>query len=182
MRRANFNIRILAFLMAFLMLLSGCYSSTTIISHPEGATLYLDGKYVGQTPYRRSDSKIMGSSTNVRLEKEGYLPLYTSYSRTERVDVAAIAGGIFVLIPLLWALKYNPFHQYEMNPLQKEDVTAPPVREKSPAEKKAQVKALMEELTGSATEKLRRLKELFDKGLISKEEYDAQRAKILENP
>jgi hypothetical protein len=177
MRRVNFNIRVLAFLIAFLMLLTGCYSSTRIISNPEGAALYLNERYVGQTPYRYGDTKIIGSHTDVRIEKEGYNTLYASFSRSERVNVGAIIGGLFIGIPFLWALDYHPYHQYEL----KETVTAP-VKEKAPSTVRSETKPLKEELTGSATEKLRRLKEMYDKELISKEDYDAERAKILKNP
>jgi hypothetical protein len=152
------------------------------MSNPEGATLYLNGKYVGQTPYRYGDTKIIGSNTDVRIEKEGYNTLYSSFSRVERVNVGAIAGGIFLLgIPFFWALNYKSYHQYDLSPLQKETVTTP-VKENASSTKRNPSPMLKEELTGSATEKLRRLKDMFDKGLISKEVYNAQRAKILENP
>ncbi|MDR0749669.1 MAG: PEGA domain-containing protein [Tannerellaceae bacterium] len=183
MRRANFSIRFLAFLMAFLMLLTGCYSSTSIVSNPDGANLYLNGKYVGQTPYRYGDTKIIASNTDVRLEKEGYNTLYTSFSRNERVNVGAIVGGLFLFgIPFFWALGYKSYHQYELSLLQKAPVTTTQAKKDASPAKGNASDELMKELTGSATEKLRSLKDMFKKGLISKEVYDAQRAKILENP
>lgn len=48
----------------------GCVSrSMTIRSEPEGARVYLDGKYLGETPVR-ADFKYYGHR-RIRLEKEG---------------------------------------------------------------------------------------------------------------
>jgi len=55
----------------------------------------------------------------IKLEKDGYEPLNTMISRDERVDVGAIIGGLFVLVPFLWTMQYNPQHSYELSPLKK---------------------------------------------------------------
>ncbi|MFP4090498.1 MAG: PEGA domain-containing protein [Cyclobacteriaceae bacterium] len=89
-----------------------------IQSSPDNAKLYLNGEPVGTTPYRHSDKRIVGSTNEVRLEKEGYETLITSFSRDEEVDVGAIIGGIFFLFPFLWTMKYKPTHTYEMKPVQ----------------------------------------------------------------
>ncbi len=85
-----------------------------IESKPPGAKVYLNGMSVGKTPYRHSDTKIVGSSTSVKLELEGYETLNTSFSRDEAADVGAIIGGLFVLVPFLWTMKYEPVHFYEL--------------------------------------------------------------------
>ena len=77
----------------------------------------MNGEYMGVTPYTYSDTKIVGSSNDVRLEKEGYETLYTVLSRNERADVGAIVGGLFFLFPFLWTMKYNPVHTYELRPM-----------------------------------------------------------------
>jgi hypothetical protein len=50
------------------------------------------------------------------LEKEGYEPLNTIFSRNEEVDPGAIVGGVFFLFPFLWTMKYKPTHNYELMP------------------------------------------------------------------
>src|SRR5207237_1115299 len=47
--------------------LAACSSSTVIRSNPPGARVFVDGQYVGQTPVVMSDTKIVGSTTSVRL-------------------------------------------------------------------------------------------------------------------
>lgn len=103
--------------MAVVVLFASCSSSTLIQSEPSGAKLYMNGEYMGVTPFSYSDTKIVGSSTEIRLEKEGYEPLYTMMSRDETADVGAIIGGVFFLFPFLWTMKYKPTHNYELIPL-----------------------------------------------------------------
>jgi hypothetical protein len=96
--------------------LAGCGSSTIIQSQPSGAKVFLDGMAAGNTPYTMSDTKIVGSSTQIRLEYPGYQPLNTVISRNEEFDVLACIGGVFVLVPFLWIMKYKPVHQFELQP------------------------------------------------------------------
>lgn len=110
-------IKSAAVLMAVVVLFASCSSSTLIQSEPSGAKVYMNGEYKGVTPFTYSDTKIVGSTTEIRLEKEGYEPLYTFLSRNESADVGAIIGGIFLLFPFLWTMKYNPSHIYELRPL-----------------------------------------------------------------
>ena len=102
------------------LLLLGCSSTTVFRSDPSGAKVYINGESVGKTPYTYSDTKIMFSNNTVRLEKKGYETFYTSFTRDEAVNVGAIIGGFFTLVPFLWAMEYNPTHNYELIPLKEE--------------------------------------------------------------
>lgn len=117
MRTKSIFMKVAAVLLAATVLFASCSSATLIQSNPSGAKLYMNGEYMGVTPYTYSDTKIVGSSTEVRLEKDGYEPMYTFLSRDERVDVGAIVGGVFFLFPFLWTMKYNPTHTYELRPM-----------------------------------------------------------------
>ena len=68
---------------------------TLIQTEPSGAKVYMNEEYKGVTPLSHSDTKIVGSITSVRFEKEGYETLYTTLTRNESADVGAIIGGIF---------------------------------------------------------------------------------------
>jgi hypothetical protein len=94
--------------------LLGCTSSTVIRSNPPGARVFIDGAYVGVTPYEMSDTKIVGSSTSVRLEYPGMAPLNTSIKRSEEFDFLACIGGVFLLVPFLWIMGYKPDHNYDI--------------------------------------------------------------------
>jgi hypothetical protein len=104
------------FIAVTLAAVAGCASSTIIQSQPSGAKVFLDGMAVGNTPYTMSDTKIVGASTQIRLEYPGYQPLNTVISRNEEFDVLACIGGVFVLVPFLWIMKYKPVHQFELQP------------------------------------------------------------------
>lgn len=106
-----------AILMAGIVLFASCSSTTLIQSNPSGAKVYLNGEYVGETPYTHTDTKIVGSVNMLRLEKEGYETLNATFSRSEEVDVGAIIGGLFIWVPFLWTMKYKPVHTYELKPL-----------------------------------------------------------------
>ncbi|MFA6137138.1 MAG: PEGA domain-containing protein [Sulfurimonas sp.] len=96
------------------ILASGCSSTTVISSDPNGAQLYVDGMKKGKTPYAYTDSKIIGSTTILKLKKEGYEDLNVVMSKSEQANVGAIIGGVFVLVPFLWTMDYNPERTYEL--------------------------------------------------------------------
>jgi len=93
----------------------GCSSTTTIRSTDSSAKIYVDGELKGTGVVTHSDTKMIGSSTSVRMEKPGCEPMFYSFSRNEEFDAGACAGGVLVLIPFLWIQKYKPEHIYEYN-------------------------------------------------------------------
>lgn len=74
---------------------------------------------VGTTPYTHTDTKIVGTTTSIRLVEDGYQDFNGVLIRNEEVDVGAVIGGIFFLFPFLWTMKYKPTHTYELTPLNK---------------------------------------------------------------
>jgi PEGA domain len=97
-------------------LVAGCSSTTVIHSRPEGAKVYMDGVYVGKTPYKYSDMKIVGSKTPLELKVDGYETIDTHLSKSEKPDIGAIVGGVFFTFPFLWTMEYQPEHMYELEP------------------------------------------------------------------
>lgn len=90
-----------------------CSSTTIIRSSDSAAKIYVDGEFRGTGVVTHTDSKIVGSSTSVRIEKQGCEPQYYNFSRNEEFDAGACAGGVFVLVPFLWIQKYKPERIYE---------------------------------------------------------------------
>ncbi len=161
----KFSTKSIAFILAFSVLFSSCASTTLIQSHPAGAKLYIDGQPVGVTPYTYSDTKIVGSVTDLRIEKEGYETLQIPLIRNEKADVGAIVGGLFFLVPFLWTMEYNPTHTYELSPLKNHDNI---------------VKSAVDTTVKSKEERLKELKNLLDSNLITKEDYEKAKKEILE--
>ena len=147
------------------VLFASCKSATMITSSPSGAKVYMDDEFVGTTPHRHQDTKIVGSCTQVTLELEGHEPLNTELCKNEKADVGAIIGGIFLLVPFLWTMEYKPTHNYELKPNVKEI--------------KEEVKTKSSE-TKSKAERLRELKELLNEEVITEEEFEKEKKKILE--
>ncbi len=65
-------------------------------------------------------------------------------------------------------MKYKPSHTYEMIPLS--------------LEQKAKSEAVQQEMSKSNVDKLRELKQMLDEKLITQEEYEKAKKKILEEP
>lgn len=159
-------IKATAVFLAGCILLASCSSKTLIQSNPSGAKVYLNGEAVGTTPYAHEDSKIVGSTTIVKLEKEGYETFNTSFARNEKADAGAIIGGVFVLIPFLWTMKYKPERSYD---LVKASGNAVVVAKEQSNAAEPKTKA----------DKLRELKKLLEEKLITQEEYDLEKKKVL---
>ncbi|MGZ3774717.1 MAG: PEGA domain-containing protein [Pseudobdellovibrionaceae bacterium] len=93
--------------------LAACSSTTTIRSTDSATKIYIDGEYKGKGVVTHTDTKIVGSTTSVRMEKPGCEPQFYTFSRNEEFDAGACAGGVFVLVPFFWIQKYKPEHVYE---------------------------------------------------------------------
>jgi hypothetical protein len=158
-------------LLPAVILFSSCVSSTMIKSEPSGAKVYINGEPVGKTPYFYSDTKILGSITDVDLILDGYEPLYVSIERNEQVDVGAVVGGMFFGIPFLWTLKYNPSHTYELYPLQQ-------IEESTPSQFAPQTET--PQPVSPHVRRLRELKKLLDEKLITADDFEKQKRKILD--
>ncbi len=163
----NKSKKIISFSMAVVIFLASCSSSTLIVSNPPNAKLYLNGEMVGQTPYRHTDSKIVGSTTDIRIEKEGYKALLTDITKNEEANIGAIIGGLFVWVPFLWILKYKPSHTFNLQPLTTETETHPNTTKL--------------ENSSSKAIKLRELKQLLDEKIITVEEFEREKTKILDS-
>ncbi|HYW97338.1 MAG TPA: PEGA domain-containing protein [Bacteroidales bacterium] len=166
MKKPTVSKTIISSFLAVLILLSSCVSTTMIQSRPPEAKIYIDGQPSGTTPYSYSDTKIVGSTTTIKIEKEGYETMDVILSRDEQADVGAIIGGVFVLVPFLWTMKYNPTHTYELTPI------------KEKVEQTTNVQA--PENIKSKAERLRELKKLLDEKILTQEEYEKEKQKILD--
>lgn len=102
----------------------------------------------------------------VKLEKEGFRPFVTTITKDEQVDVGAIIGGLFVVVPFLWTMKYQPVHNYELQPLTAGDDFKPEVQSNQNQKSKA--------------DKLRELKQLLDENIITTSEFEKEKAKVLD--
>jgi len=136
-----------------------------INSSPAGAKVYINGESVGTTPYLYTDTKILGSVINIDLVKEGYEPLYTSFTRSEQVNAGAIVGGLFFLFPFLWTMEYKPTHNYELVPL-------------AATNQDTQVQSEQTQPALSKVQRLKELKQMLDENLITQDEFNKAKQKF----
>jgi hypothetical protein len=92
--------------------LGGCSSTTIISSTDKESKIYADGQMVGvgQGVYR--DTKVVGSTTAIRISKDGCHDQNYILTRNEEADIGAIIGGVIFIVPFLWVTKYKPEHNY----------------------------------------------------------------------
>jgi len=178
--KKNFTLKIAFILLTFSILLTGCASSTLIQSYPSGAKVYIDGEPTGVTPYLHTDTKIIGSVTNVDLVKDGYENLNTSFTRTEQANIGAIIGGFICWVPFLWTMEYKPTHNYELVPLSNQkqvsgEVTTPMTTESALKSQEAP----QNQTIPTKSQKLKELKQLLDEKLINNVDFEKQKEKIL---
>ena len=163
--KTKFILKLSSISLAIVILFASCASTTMISSKPAGAKIYIDGESVGTTPFKYTDTKIIGNVVDVELKKEGYKPFNTTFTRTEQVNAGAIVGGIFLVFPFLWTMDYKATHNYELIPIITTENTG--LVEKTVINPKSKASRLTE------------LKQLFDEKLITEEEYKTAKSKIL---
>lgn len=150
----------LAALFLLVVLAASCASSTIISSTPKGAKLFIDGQAVGSTPHRHRDSKVSLSTTNYRIEAPGYRTLQGSINKDGQVHVGAAVGGFFLFIPWLWVMRYHDNYHFEL-------------------ERDGEVPEAVP-LMSTKAQRLLELKALLDAGVLTQEEFDREKKKILD--
>lgn len=88
-----------------------------ITSHPEGARVSVEGREIGITPCRYSDSKVLLSETYIQIDLEGYETVRSFIVKDGSVNAGAIVGGLFLFVPFLWVMGYPPNYHYELIPV-----------------------------------------------------------------
>ncbi|MFC2129196.1 PEGA domain-containing protein [Bacteroidota bacterium] len=172
-------------------LFTGTTQSVTIDSQPQGANIVIDGQLVGTTPARvrldRDLNAIFDDGKYIRLEKDGYVPDgYILGADIEPFSVLnmfnvffwAVDGATgalmrydsdyynFLLVPFV-------YNQPTNNPaLGSQSSTYPSA---SSGAQQAEEEAEIDDY-----EKLMKLVELYEEGLITEEEFEKEKAKIFE--
>jgi len=96
---------------------NACASSTVINSVPPGAKVYVNGHYLGDAPVTQTDTAVLGTWKNVVLKKEGYKDQTGTIAKEELAIGPAIAG-VFLWVPLIWALGYPEQYTFDLEPEQ----------------------------------------------------------------
>jgi len=145
-----------------LVLCIGCYENTTIRSYPSGAVVSINGQPAGTTPasFQVPSRRISADSVyRYRVEREGYRPAEGEFRTI--VSTARIFGSIFSfgVSYIFKGVRVLPDSiGVDLEPLN-------PTAHGRPGE--------------GASERLHQAEELFERGAITEEEYQRERARIL---
>lgn len=166
----------------FIFLFQSCSSTTTITTEPTGAKVYVNNIYAGETPLDITDTKISTECTGIRIEKEGFKPLNTLICKDEQVNTGAAIGGFFIWPIWLWIFEYYPQHNYILEPMNQNYSKVDDNHDK-PLEYTVNDPDTVKQVQGvpvSKAQKLQDLKKLYDDGILTKQEYEKEKQKILE--
>jgi len=143
-----------------LMIFAACSESVRVATTPPGARLYLDGREVGVTPYTFSVRRSQIREVSYRIELENYRTVEGTLHK--RVAPGRVVGAVFTL-GILYLFR-SPFYIQSLN----ETLAIQPIQSRQ-----AQQVAPIEE-------RLKKLKQLRDEGVLSHGDYQRQKTHILE--
>ena len=150
--------------------IAACGESTIIHTWPSGAKVSINSQLVGVSPVEYSVPSSQWPGTfHYRLEREGFVPQEGDLQT--RLAKGRVVGQIFTL-GLLSNFKRTVTleDRYDFELVPTSDARGSNVDHGGQANPPA-----------DAPERLRQLRELLDKGLITKQEYDKHRTEILNN-
>lgn len=103
--------------------------------------------------------------------------------RNERADAGAIVGGVFLLFPFLWTMKYDPEHTYELRTANgnSQPVTTPNTLVDTQSSGVSMPAAAQSAGIKSKADRLRENKRLYDEKVLTEKEYEAEKKKILDS-
>lgn len=184
----------LSILTGIVLLLSSCATlftgttqSVTIDSQPQGANIIVDGRLVGTTPARvrlnRDLNAIFDDGIFIRLEKDGYIP--DGYILGADIEPFSVLN---MFNPLFWAIdgitgalmRYDSeYYNFMLAPYSQNTPFNGPAMGNQPMTTQDPAQAdVDEEGEEDDYEKLMKLVDLYEEGLITKEEFETEKAKI----
>ncbi|MCF8226896.1 MAG: SHOCT domain-containing protein [Bacteroidales bacterium] len=159
-------------------ILTGTTQRMTIDSTPQGAEIMIDGRIIGTTPAKvrldRDLNAFLDDGKAVELQMNGYVP--DGYVIGADIEPTFVLN---VLLPFGFALdavtgaimRYDSdYYNFRLIPLSEATFTTP-TSHPDPDESIS---------TEDDYEKLMKLVELYEKGMITEEEFEAEKAKIFE--
>jgi len=149
-------------------LMHGTTQTVSISSEPEGADVYDMGSNLGQTPIDVELSR-KKKFHNLVVKKKGY---HEERVRITRVVSGTVAGNILFGGLIGWGIDAASGGQWKLIP---EEVYV----ELKPAEPGETTTTETESEEWTVEEQLQNLKGLFDKGLITEDEYEATKKEVL---
>lgn len=168
-------------------ILTGTTQRVTIDSTPSGAEIIIDGRMMGVTPSKvrlnRDLNAFIDNGKYIQLMLPGYLSdvyyLGVDIEPTTVLNVFCLPG--FAIDAVTGAImKYDTdYYNFRMVPLEDEYIDPPTVN--LPTNQSNQNVQTNQSDDEDDYEKLMKLVDLYEKGLITEEEFEKEKAKIFED-
>ena len=170
-------------------LFTGTTQSVTIDSQPQGANIIVDGQLVGTTPARvrldRDLNAIFDDGKFIRLEKDGYAPDgYILGADIEPFSALNMFNVFFWAVDAATGalMRYDSdYYNFMLAPYASNPpYNGPAMGNQAPANQASpqQQSNVNDEAEEDNYEKLMKLVDLYEEGLITKEEFEIEKAKI----
>lgn len=165
----NSILGLLIFSTSCATLLTGTKQNVSIDSNPQGADIIIDGQKLGVTPSKvkvdRELDALLEDGKEIQLDMQGYRK--NGYYLDAEINLVAILNTMNLMF---WGIdvatgavtKYENYYKFELMPLEDDFST------------------LDRNTTDDKYDKLIKLKNLLDDGIITREEFEKEKAKILE--
>ena len=141
-----------------------CASTKIIETQPPGARVFVDGQYVGTTPYELTARRVFWQKKVIRVKKEGYHPQDFVASRGERLNPGAFIGGFFFWPLFFWAGAYDDETTLYLSP----DLAAPAMAASDSTD------AVVPPAPKTLEERRATLERMYESGALTKKEYEAE--------
>lgn len=150
-------------------LFTGTKQKVSIDSNPQGAEVIIDGQRLGVTPAKikvdRELEALLYGGKEIQFQLEGYRNL--GYELDSKLNTVSILN---FFNPLFWGIdivtgavtKYDNYYKFELMPLENNNSNS------------------FTDDKMDKYERLIKLKKLLEDGVITQEEYEKEKAKILE--
>lgn len=101
------------------LMLVGCATASRIHTEPEGATLYIDGLLMGETPFVFHNDPGLPRRYHVQIAKPGFEPL--DFYIDTRMSWLWGYVGLVTLVPYLWAWSLSGDYVFALTPMHDDD-------------------------------------------------------------
>ncbi len=116
-RERSWFQRAVAAAMAASLLFAGCAQTCRINTNPEGAKVYINGVYIGESPTVYKYRSGLPETYIVEIKKEGWKPLVNAtIDRTLRADVSLLLL-ILVIVPYFFSARLEDQYLFQLEPL-----------------------------------------------------------------
>lgn len=164
-------------------LFTGVRQKVTIESNPPGAQIFIDGRNEGVTPntirMHRDFDLVTHNGKDIRLVMEGYHDQYFMDTKFNPIAILNITNILFWGIDIMTGavMRYENHYLFEMRLA--EPAPSPPATVPSTTTNATAPSTTSRSGGSDKYDKLRKLKELLDEGIINEDEYESEKAKIL---